>query len=232
MKFPSAPTWQPLKLPKASDGHQENHQWPAPVRPAALPHKHRRGMLALGVALVGLGILAGGMLLTSVTHRTPVISIAANIPVGSVITGHDLTTSMVSVGSGIKTIPASQLGQVTGLVAATSLKAGTLLAPGEVTSSLPPTAGNDLVTLALKPSQIPASGLNPGDQVLVLATPGTQGGTPALAQDIPATVIAMAGPTQDGYMTVDVQVPAADGPAIAKQDSTGQIAIIVTARGS
>jgi hypothetical protein len=121
---------------------------------------------------------------------------------------------------------------VTGLVATTTLETGTLLAPGEVTATLPPVQGQQLVTIALKPSQIPASGLAPGDQVLVISTPGTQAAATAEIQQVPATVLAVAGPTQDGYMTVDVEVAAAAGTAVARQSSTGQIALVITARGS
>jgi hypothetical protein len=86
------------------------------------------------------------------------------------------------------------------------------------------------VTIALRPSQMPASGLNPGDRVLVISTPGTQAAATPLIQQVPATVLAVAGPTQDGYMTVDVEIAAAEGAAVARQSSTGRIALVITAR--
>jgi hypothetical protein len=187
-------------------------------------------MLALGVALVGLGVLAGGLILTSVSHRESVVAVSASIAAGAPITRSDLTTTSVAVGSGVETVPARQLTRVTGMVAVTALEPGTLLAPGDVTTGLPPAAGQQLVTIALKPSQMPASGLTPGDQVLVISTPGTQAAAAPLIQQVPATVLAVAGPARDGFITVDVEVSAAEGPAVARQSSTGQIALIIVAR--
>lgn len=228
MRLPSAPAWQPFRPQPAKADEQNGHA----SRPVGLPRQRRRGMLALGVALAGLGILAGGLLLSSVSHRQAVLALAKAIPPGATITRDDLTTVMISSGSGLKTIPASQLAQVTGLTAATALDQGTLLVPSELTSTQVPAPGDQLVTVALKPSQLPARGLLPGDQVLVIATPGTQAAAAQLTADVPATVIAEAGPTQDGYDTVDLQVSAAAAPSVARQDSTGQIALIVTARRS
>src|SRR5208282_4217283 len=100
-------------------------------------------------------------------------------------------TTTVAAGPGLQTIPARQLSQVVGLVAATSLRPGTLLASSELTSKLPPSPGQDLVPVAVKPSGLPASGLAPGDQVLVVPTPTAAGGSgaaPVLTQPVPAVV--------------------------------------------
>ncbi len=226
MRLPSTPTWQPFRPQPIKAEERNGHA----SKPAGLPHQRRRGMLALGVALVGLGVLAGGLLLSNVSHRQAVLALARTVPPGATITRGDLSTVMISSGSGLKTIPASQLPHVTGLTAATVLDQGTLLAPTGLTSTQVPAPGDQLVTVALKPSQLPASGLLPGDQVLVIATPGTQAAAAQLIANVPATVIAEAGPTQDGYDTVDLQVSTAAAPSVARQDSTGQIALIVTAR--
>jgi SAF domain len=237
MRLPSTPTWQPFRPQPPGDApaKQNGHSTSTPElarRPAGLPRQRRRGMLVLGVALVGLGILAGALILTSASQRESVVAVSASIPAGATITRNDLTTVSVAVGSGVKTIPARHLTEVTGLVAAATLETGTLLAPDEITPALPPAAGQQLVTIALRPSQMPASGLSPGDQVLVISTPGSQAAATALIEQVPATVLAVGGPTQDGYMTVDVEVAAADGPAVARQSSTGRIALIIIARRS
>jgi hypothetical protein len=127
---------------------------------------------------------------------------------------------------------------VVGLVAATSLRPGTLLAPSEVTSKLSPTPGQDLVPVAIKPSGLPASGLAPGDQVLVVATPAGaantgSGAAPVLTQPVPATVEAVNTVTdQNGLDVVDLLVPSSTGPQVAQQAATGQIALVVTRRTS
>ena len=123
-----------------------------------------------------------------------------------------------------------------GLVAATSLRPGTLLAPSEVTSKLSPGPGQDLVPVAVKPSGLPASGLAPGDQVLLVATPAGStgsGAAPVLTQPVQATVEAVDTVTdQNGLDVVDLLVPSGTGPAVAEQAATGQIALVVTHRNA
>jgi hypothetical protein len=136
----------------------------------------------------------------------------------------------------VHTIPANQLSQVVGLVAATTLQPGTLLAPSELTSKLAPGAGQDLVPVAVKPAELPASGLAPGDQVLAVATPTVSGSSgsgaaPVLQHPVPAVVEAVnTQPDQDGFDVVDLLVASGLGPQVAEQAATGQIALVITHR--
>ena len=203
-----------------------------------LPRRRRPGMIALAVVLVGVGILGSAALYQRQNHQVPVIMVIANVPAGSVITAADLATTSIAAGPGIKDIPARQLRQVTGLVAATALRPGTLLAPSELTTSLPPARGEVLVPLGFKPAALPASGLVPGDQVLVIATPAVPGGgggggsgttAPILTRPIAGVVEAVtAAPDQEGFDVVDLLVAAGSGRDLVDQASTGQIALIVT----
>ena len=215
-----------------------------PARPAAhgqlrgLPRRRRPAMIALAAALVGAGILASAALYNRENHQVPVVMVTAAVPVGAVITSADVGTTTIAAGPGLATIPARQLSQVVGLVAATSLRPGTLLSPSEVTSKLSPGPGQDLVPVAVKPSGLPASGLAPGDQVLVVATPAAAGGTgsgaaPVLTQPVQATVEAVDTVTdQNGLNVVDLLVPSSIGPAVAEQAASGQIALVVTHRNA
>jgi hypothetical protein len=205
----------------------------------SLPRRRRPGMIALAVVLVGAGILASAALYQRQNHQVPVILVASAVPAGSVITSADLVTTSIAAGPGVKDIPARQLSQVTGLVAATALRPGTLLAPSELTTSLPPAAGQVLVPVGVKPSVLPATGLAPGDHVLVVATPGTPGGSgsgsgsaaPVLTAPMRGVVEAVTTvPDQDGFDVVDLLVAAKTGPDVADQASTGQVALIVTRR--
>jgi SAF domain len=207
----------------------------APSQLRGLPRKRRPGMIALAAALIGAGILASAALYHREDHQVPVLMVTASVPVGSVITSSDISTTTVAAGPGLQTIPARQLSQVVGLVAATSLRPGTLLAPSELTSKLPPGPGQVLVPVAIKPSGLPASGLVPGDQVLVVPTPaagGSSGGAaPVLTGPVAAVVDAVNGFTdQDGFDVVDLLVTTANGPLVAEQAATGQIALVVTSR--
>jgi hypothetical protein len=199
-----------------------------------LPRRRRPAMIALAAALIGAGILASAALYNRENHQVSVVMVTASVPVGQVITSGDVGTTSIAAGPGLQTIPARQLSQVVGLVAATSLRPGTLLAPSEVTSKLAPGPGQDLVPVAIKPSGLPASGLAPGDQVLLVATPAATGGAgaaPVLTQPVPAVVEAVNTVTdQNGFDVVDLLVTSGSGPAVAEQAATGQIALVVTHR--
>ena len=219
-------------------GPAPNGPLPAQGRAAlrGLPRRRRPGMIALAVALIGAGILASAALYHRENHQVPVLVVTAPVPVGAVITSGDVATTTVAAGPGIKVIPAGQLSQVVGLVAATSLQPGTLLSPSELTGKLSPAPGQELVPVAVKPTGLPASGLVPGDQVLVVATSGATGGSgagapPVLVHPVPAAVAAVNAVTdQDGFDVVDLLVASGDGPPLAEQAATGQVALVVTSR--
>jgi hypothetical protein len=209
----------------------------APGQLARLPRRRRPGMIALAVALVGLGVLASAALYTATNTRVPVLVVTANVPAGAVIRANAVGTANVSVGPGVQLIPASQLNQVVGQIAGTSLHPGMLLAASELTTLMPPGPGEELVPLPFKPSILPASGIGAGDHVLIEATPGDQGqsgsstSTSALSSPVTGVVEAVdLVPDSDGYDVVDVLVASASGDALAAQASTGQIALIVTKR--
>jgi hypothetical protein len=219
---------EPDPLPPGNGGPMRAGQ----LRP--LPRRRRPGMIALAVALIGVGILGGAALFQRVNHAVPVLLVSQDVPVGQVVTAADLTTTSVVLGAGVRAIPAGQEHQVTGLVAATDLKKGTLLSAAELTTTVPPSSSQQLVPVALKPSQLPASGLAPGDQVLVVSAPGAQGSggaAPVPAPSIPAVVEAVsAQPDQDGLDVVDLLVTTANGTPLAREAAAGGIALVITSR--
>jgi hypothetical protein len=194
-------------------------------------------MIALAVALVGAGVLASDAVYTATNHRVPVLVAEATVPAGAVIASGDVGTASVSAGPGVRVIPASQLRQVVGQVAGTELHPGMLMTAAEIGSRQPPAPGDVLVPLPVRPSALPASGLRPGDHVLIIPTPGAQGqagsGSAAPAMSAPAAGVVAAVSTAastDGFGEVDVLVPARLGSDVASQASTGQFALIVTRR--
>ncbi len=209
----------------------------APGQLTRLPRRRRPGMIALAVALVGLGVLASAAIYTETNTRVPVLVVTAAVPAGAVIKASAVGTAEVSVGSGVQLIPASQLDQVVGQIAGTSLHPGMLLAASELTTLRPPGPGEELVPLPLKPSILPASGIGPGDHVQIEATPGDQGqsgsstGTPSLTSPVAGVVESVnLVPDTDGFDVVDVLVARGSADELAAQASTGQIALIVTKR--
>jgi len=203
-----------------------------------LPRRRRAGMIALAVALMGGAILGFAYMFQSADHRVPVVMATAEVPAGAVINSNDLGTAQVAAGPGPQLIPAGQLSQVAGHVAATALHPGMLLVPSELTTSQPPGPGQVLVPVPVRPAILPASGLTPGDKVMVVATPGTAGQAGSSGSSPPSLVHQVSGvveavntvPNQDGFDVVDLIVPAQEGTAVAQQASTGQIALLVTSR--
>lgn len=228
-------TRQPTALRPAPAGGKAAPP-PRTAVPGPVPRQRRRSILALGVVLTGLGVLAGAWTFTSFSHRVEVLAAARNLPAGTRITAADLAPVAIS-GGGIKVVPARQEAQVTGQAAAVAIPAGSLLVPADLTTAPVPAPGQQLVPVALKASQLPAGGLIPGDQVLVVATPGAGGqaasaaGQQPLTQAVPATVYQVSAPDDSGTVVVDLLVAAGQGPAVAQQDSTGQIAVVVTPGG-
>jgi SAF domain len=208
-----------------------------PVALARLPRRRRPGMIALAIALVCAGIFASTAVYSATSHKARVLIAEGNVPVGALITAGDVGTVSVSVGGAVQVIPASQISQVVGHVAGTTLHPGMLLTASELATQRPPAFGQVLVPLPVRPSALPASGLRPGDQVLILATPGAQGQAGS-ANTAPALRVPVNGVVEDistaanadGFAVVDVLVPSSRGADLAAQASTGLFAIIVTKR--
>lgn len=210
------------------------------------PRQRRRGWFAAAIALLALAALANVYVFQSSSHRVPAVLVVRDVPVGQEITRADLDTVRVSADPGVQIVPARQLTEVVGNRAAVDLRHGSLLTPSQVTGEVIPRPGQALVAVAVKPSQLPSRGLVPGTPVSVIATPGAQGqdaaggdtaggdtaggDTGVLARDVPATVDQVAGPDADGLRSVSLIVAQGDAAALARQASTGRIAVIVTAR--
>ena len=212
-----------------------------PAAPAGrlrnLPRRRRPTMIALAVAMAGTGVVVSAAIYQRADHQVPVVMVTRAVPAGAVISVSDLGSTSVSLGSGIAVIPASQIRQVSGELAAVPLQPGMLLSPSELTSSRPPAPGVELVPAAVRPADLPATGLAAGDRVLVVPTPGVQGqpgasgGAQSLAGPVPAVIEAVTSvPDAAGFDVVDVLVSDADAVAVASQVSTGQFALVITRR--
>lgn len=224
---------QEFTVPSGTEGAKPGG---GPLPP--LPRQRRRRMFVLGLLLVVAGALIAGYLFTGVGNRTAVVVVTRDVPFGTQLSAGDISTTRASVDANVAVIPGQQMHQVIGRYAAVDLRRGTLLAPSQLTAALSPRPGQQVVPVAVKLGQLPARGFRPGDQVLVIATPGQQGqeqdtgnGAAPLGQDTPATVDAVSNPDADGNVRIDLVVDAKVGPAIAKQASTGRLGFVLTSRG-
>lgn len=200
-----------------------------------LPRRRRPMMIVAAALLVGLGILISVALYQRVNRQVQVLVVQRDVSAGSVVTASDLGTASIAA-TGVSDIPAQQRSQVIGLVAASALHPGMLLAASDLVTSLPPPPGQVLVGVSVRPSALLASGVVAGDHVTLVATPGivgenSSGSTPNDSLITPVAGVVQAvdtTPNQDGDVVVDVLVPVGAGAAVLQQDSTGQIGLIIT----
>lgn len=233
--FPAAaPQSAPVLPPEPPNGS------PPVARSAAARRRSSRRALIVSVLVVLLGGLlayAGSQLLTR--HRQ-VLAVAQGVPVGRVISDADLETASVTSDPNLSPIPAGQRSQIVGLVAQVALVRGELLTRAQVGPATGFTAGQQLVALPLKEGQFPSRGLDAGQRVLVVATPGANGteassgggsgASPsgAASAGTSATVAEVGSANSATQVTVvDVRVDAADGPGLARLASTGDLALIL-----
>ncbi|MEV7304342.1 SAF domain-containing protein [Streptomyces clavifer] len=228
-------------IPAPGPGTQESGQGlPRPVAAPRMVKQRRRrpGLIALSVALIAAGGLSGAVLYSASGQRTAVLVVAHDVPAGTKLAKADLGTASVALDPAVKAVKASQASSLVGQRAAVDLQAGALLSPSQVTKKSLVGPGEQLVGVSLKPSQIPASRLSPGQRVLVVSTPDEQTaaadketGLERKPKTLAASVVAVGSPAVGtGNVVVDVAVPVKDGPALAARVATGNVAVIVDAR--
>jgi hypothetical protein len=186
----------------------------------------------LVVLLGGLIAFAAGRMLTA---HTEVLAVARDVQVGTTITADDLTVANVPSDPNLLPIPAAQQSEVVGMVAQVPLTRGELLTRAQVGTGTGLTAGEVLVALPLREGQFPARGLTPGQQVLIVPTPGATGSTSqtiatsATSERPTEATVSEVGPANPitQVTVVDVRVRDADGPAVAQLASTGSLALIL-----
>ena len=105
--------------------------------------RRRPGLIVVGIALAMVGALVAVWLVASAGERTSVVVVARDVPYGATLTAQDLTTADVSLASSVASIAADDASSLVGRVAAVGLVAGSVLAPGQVTTASPP--GHDEV---------------------------------------------------------------------------------------
>jgi hypothetical protein len=219
--------------------NQEQHarsatrpQRPAPPGPLKPTRARRRpALIALGLALVALSVLASVYLTTTLGKTYQVLAVTKEIPRGTAITASDLAAVELPTGPTLlKPVPADQLAQMEGKVAATDLSPGQLLTTASAVDELGPPAGQSIVGVALAPNQMPTTILKPGDAVRVVETPATGGEPPVGAPfAISATVIRVEPSRLGDQMVVDVQVASSNAAGLAARAATGRVAIVIDA---
>ena len=220
-----------------------------PIAPPSTPYRlgstrrRRPAVLALAVALVAAGGLGGAALYTATGKRVAVIALARNVPAGSALTSADLAEAEIPLDPALH--PLSVHSKVVGMRATTDLKQGSLLTGSDLTDDPLVLAGQQVVGVPAKNTQLPAVKLQPGTTIVLVATPsgpgvsgtgsgsasGTAGNSSALTA-LTARVVEVGPADSNGTVVVDLAVPAAQGAAVADLAASGKFALLIAARGS
>ncbi|MEU4565882.1 SAF domain-containing protein [Micromonospora sp. NPDC023956] len=189
----------------------------------------RPGLLGLAVLLIALGGLGAAFAVTSVRATGTYLAVARPVAVGTVLSADDLTSVQVAGGQGLKPVPAADIDDVIGKRAAVTLTPGTLVTEAQLTDK--PLLGPDQQQLALglKPSEVPARTLRPGDRVLLVSTPvkTSDGRTTNSATRFTATVIDSDTP-ETSTVVVYLAVSVRDVPAVVALAAEQRIALVLT----
>ncbi len=158
-----------------------------------------------------------------------------DVQVGQVVTEDDLGTASLALDPAVKAVRGTDLDSVVGKRAAVELKPGSLLAPAQVTKDSLVKAGEQLVPIGLKPEQVPATALVPGQKVDLVHVPaqgqadtGKTSGT--LRETITGRVVkASSAAPGTGIMVVDVATTAQEGPTAAAWAAAGTLRLNLAA---
>ncbi|MFE2603592.1 SAF domain-containing protein [Streptomyces mirabilis] len=206
-----------------------------PVSPPRVSARRRRpGVIALSLALIAAGGAGVAVLMLQVGHRTQVVTVVRDVQVGQVLTEQDLGRASISLDPAVKAVKADNLGSVVGKRAAVELKPGSLLTASQVTKDSLVKAGEQLVPIGLKPEQVPATELLPGQKVQLVHVPAQgetakDSGTPP--ESITGRVVkASKAAPGTGIVVVDVATSANDGPTVASWVSSSTLRLVLDAQ--
>lgn len=150
------------------EARNEPNRLPSPIRV-------RRPILAIAsIALVFASIAIFVSIYSRANHQVTVIAITRSVQPGARITASDLGPANVVVSGKVSPVPIALARDIVGKFAAVALMPGSLLTMADVSSIHPLASGDAVVGIAVKDGQLPSSGVEPGDEVMVVQT-GTPG---------------------------------------------------------
>jgi hypothetical protein len=212
----------------------------APVEPPRVVRQRRMrpGLLGLAVLLIALGGLGAAFAVTSVRATGTYLAVARPVSVGTALTADDLRSVQVAGGVGLSPVAAGKINEVLGKRAAVTLVEGTLLTMGQLTDKPLLGPGQQQVAIGLKPNQVPAKELRPGDKVLLVSTPpqnaSTTTGEARTSQTTryEATVVDATEPDEKGpdrtTIVVYLALAGRDAPAVVTLAAQNRLAVILT----
>lgn len=201
---------------------------PAPAKPTRA--RRRPALVALGLALVALSVLATVYLTTSLGRTQRVLVVVNPVARGQVITSADLRVADLPLSlSALTPVAEGQLTEVEGMRATVDLLPGQLLTPDSLAAEVKPAQDKSIVGVSLAANQMPAStDLKAGDRVRIVETP-VPGGEPPVEEPfaIEAIIRSIAESELGDNLVIDVEVDRADAAGLAARAATGRVALIL-----
>ncbi|MET8288343.1 SAF domain-containing protein [Streptomyces sp. NPDC005132] len=218
------------------NGLSQQGQVARAVTPPRVSARRRRpGVIALSLALIAAGGAGVAVLLLQVGHRTEVVTVVRDVQVGQVLTEADLGTASVALDPAVKAVRSGALDQVLGKRAAVELKPGSLLSSSQVTKDVLVKPGEQVVPIGLKPEQVPATALVPGQKVLLVHVPApgaseSDAASDAAKRTVDGRVVKASGAAPgSGIVVVDVATSATDGPTTAAWVAASTLRLVLAA---
>ncbi|WP_409493956.1 SAF domain-containing protein [Amycolatopsis sp. cmx-11-12] len=204
--------------------------------PPRVPRRRRWWLLGVAVVLAVVVAFGNYALITGQDDRVDVLALTREVSWGQTIGEGDLGVVKAVPDQPLAVIPVGDKARVVGQVARSSLPAGTVLAPGQLSGQPIPGPGELLVGLPVRPGHLPARGLSAGD--LVQVTPIAASNGPDVGQAPASTsgpfrarVLGVGPPDSTGTVTVDVVV-GADAAHTATSASAGQVVVVQLGPGA
>lgn len=189
----------------------------------------------MSLALIAAGGASVVVLVMQSGDRTEVVTVTRDVQVGEVITEGDLGRASMALDPAVKAVKADDLGSVVGKRAAVQLRPGSLLARSQVTSRTLVNAGEQVVPIGLKPEEVPATALTPGQKVRLHHVPAhgedvPEKGEPRTRDSVAARVVkAGKAAPGTGVVVVDVAAQDDDAPRLAAWVSSETVRLVLDA---
>lgn len=169
--------------------------------------------------------------------RSEVMAAARDVNAGDVLARGDLRVVRVAADSDVATVPAGDLEELVGKVAATPIFAGALITEDQVSTGAPLGEDEAIVGVLVKPGQAPLGSLRVGTTVQVVQTaePSGVGESAPEVLSEEATVFAVSRPAPEdasaagvaGSVLVSLQVEKAASAAIVSAADAERIRLVV-----
>jgi len=190
-------------------------------------------LVAASALLVFASIAIFASIYSASDHRTQVLVVTRTIQQGQLLTGSDLGSASVSVSSGVTPIAAADASQLGGRRAAVTIPAGSLLVAADLSTGPAVVRGDAIVGLALKAGQVPAAGVAPGDQVMVVETgiPGTPVTGALSSASSPGAASSDSSSGTTGVLVADARVYGTDTPSASSANGDVELVSVEVPRG-